>query len=286
MTIARALALALLLSTAASAQTVEGVVDVVREEGPDGSARVIHLQTESGVERITDPEVVRVLAWLDGERVVLEGAAEAQPGEQAERPAFAVEQIVEPRLLPNVTGVLWSNKRGLSGRRRVLLPDGTEARISGPNFLALFSLTKDLKKREITFSAFPLRGDDGAIEELVIMEVEARARRDLILRDATAGILAKLILLPLLFVDPPEIHGEVRADEVVWVQRRSLMGGSLLVRRGEQVGFTSRDAVEIGRVIDDTADDAPVAGASTPSDQGDGALTPARRGGAVGQLQD
>lgn len=305
MTFMRALPLLLLLSTAAWADTITGEVDIVREpdlrEGMEGNTRDVALvKAGSKTYRITDDDDVDVLEWLKRERVVLEG--EASPGtapagtEGVGALDFKISKLLEPKFEERMSGVIWTNKPGLSGRRRVVLDDGTDCRVSGPNFLALYSLTKDLKKRRITFSAFTLKNEQGTIEKLVIMEVEATVKKDTILSDASVGVLLKIVILPLLIADPPEVHGNVKKGETVWVQRRALLGGEVKARNDKHVsGFVLMDDLDIGVLLDDEGNpvngEGPAQG-EAPAEQIQTDITdrmdaePADRGGVIGNLGD
>ena len=261
MTSRLAIALLLLCSSVAWADTIRGEVSVVREArpGPDADVQVVQVETAAGeTYRITDPDVVELLGWLQREQVVLEGGVVEG--------AFRVDRIVEPAFVPRLTGVLSTDEPGLSGRRRIRVADGTEAEVSGPNFLTLYTLSKDLRARELTFSAFELRDAAGALRELVVMEIEAQATAPLVFTEPAGFTLLKIVMPPLLFVDPPRVEGRVPAGAPVWILRRSLLGHSVKVRDAQNVaGFARWDDLQIGRVVEDGA---PVTARATESKRG------------------
>lgn len=215
----------------AAAATFTGTLEKVYEPAPTEAdprrkVEVHRLQTAEGSIPLADLEPFAPLASLVNRgQLTLEG--------QLVDGRLVVERIAAPSL-ELFKGTVYRTRKGMSGQILIQF-EGQEAgvKVSGLPWLAFRQLTEDLSRHLIEFEAFPVRDARGALSELVVTRVKAKASERLIL---TRNLLS--------------YRGEVPAGESVWLVRRSLLGVSALVEgsRG-QTGFALWDNLQIGEPV-------------------------------------
>lgn len=228
----RLLTLSLLFALAlpAAADSFTGTLERVyepapTEDNPRAKVEVRRLRTAEGLVPLAELEPFAPLAGLeDRGPITLEG--------KLVDGLLVVERIAAPSL-EMFEGTVYRTRKGMSGQILIDTADKTGVKVSGLPWLAFRTLTADMSKHRIEFEAFPIRDARGALSEVVVTRVKAKASENLVL---TKNILS--------------YRGEVPAGQSVWLVRRSLMGISALVEGPEgQTGFALWDNLQIGEPV-------------------------------------